>query len=81
MATWKRASMLQIRAVEDIMATLRRAGANIKDLEQSRVGQTLDQGQRVLEDDALWARLPERIEGYSKGEIRASLRSELDACR
>jgi hypothetical protein len=64
------------------MAHLRSAGANIEDLGfHQTVGQTLDQGETVLNDDALWAALPNKISIYTKQQLRDHLRAELNASR
>jgi hypothetical protein len=82
MGEWRKAtSSLRCRNVDGIMATLRRAGAAITEFGDPTGQQTLDQGEEVLGDDALWVTLPGKMEGLTKEQLRDWLMDELDACR
>jgi hypothetical protein len=81
MSEWNNASVQKGKSVYDVLAALREAGASIEVSASQPVGQLLDQGEAVLNDEALWRALPDRIGRYTKPKLRRWLRTELDACR
>jgi hypothetical protein len=76
MGTWNNASVQKCKAVADIMSILREAGAAIETFRSPTVDQTLDQGEHVLADDALWAAIPPRMRLWSRQELRGWLQAE-----
>ena len=82
MEKWPNASLGKCMAIDDIIAMLCGAGASIERLTLPTVDQTFDQGEAVLNDDALWAALPDRIRRiWTKDQLRNQLRTELDSSR
>lgn len=81
MDNWPNSTLNRCVAVDDIMSTLRGAGANIPHFPNPTVDETLNQGASVLDNDALWDALPPQIRIWPREKLRAGLRQQLDACR
>ena len=81
MAKWNHVSLERLREVDDIMSILREAGAGIEELRGATGRQTLDQGEQVLNDTALWAALPPHARIWSRQELHDWLKAALDASR
>lgn len=81
MATWSNASVQKCKEVFDIVTSIKRAGANITLPKRLSAEATLDLGEVVYMDEALWKSLPRNVRGRNKAKLRERLELTLNACR
>lgn len=80
MANWNNISVRKCASVYDIIMQLRGAGAQVPD-PSSIAGEILNQGKAILNDEALWAALPDCIGTDTKQQVRDYLQAVLNDSR